>query len=566
MRVENLSNKWSKAAVIGTMWAASEIVLGSFLHNLKIPFSSTFLTGIGIILLVSISSIWKEKGLFWRAGLICALMKTISPSAVIFGPMIAIFMQSVFMEISTLALGKNTFGFIIGAVFASSWNVFQKIFNLLLFYGRNLIEVYTELVNTAQDQLNIKLSTIWLPILILLAIYILAGIIAVIIGKKIGSKIQSISVKQEQFNTHINMPTGAATDFRYSFFWLVINIALILCTFLLIYRSPVYIWLPSLGIIIFIWLKRYRHLIKKLLNPKIWVYFLIVTILVAIVFAKIQGNSVQEAFIIGLQMNGRAILLILGLSAIGKELYHPKIRDYFSKTYFKELPLALEIGFNHLPWVIARMPSIKQIFKNPVNVMAQVIAHADNQLQQVKKYDRPSVIIISGGLSRGKTSFLRQLVKILKNHGVKIGGFYAKRILQGDSTTGYNLINIDNQKVINFLNIHPNNGVEKIGKFYINPDVLTQGCEWILSAKKHDFVAIDEIGKLELKGRGWANVFTELLAEDISVILCVRDTFVKEVVKKFHLANIMEFKVGDTSVSNAADMIIKNYSSSFSPS
>jgi len=91
-----LNEKWIKASIAGTIWAASEIVLGSFLHNLKVPFSGNILTAIGLIILISISYIWTERGLFWRAGVICALMKAMSPSAVIFGPMIAIFTEHSF--------------------------------------------------------------------------------------------------------------------------------------------------------------------------------------------------------------------------------------------------------------------------------------------------------------------------------------------------------------------------------------------------------------------------------------------------------------------------------------
>lgn len=76
-----IDEKWIKASSIGTIWATSEIVLGSFLHNLKVPFSGNILTAIGIIILISVSYIWKEKGLFRRAGLICATMKTMSPSS-----------------------------------------------------------------------------------------------------------------------------------------------------------------------------------------------------------------------------------------------------------------------------------------------------------------------------------------------------------------------------------------------------------------------------------------------------------------------------------------------------
>src|SRR5512133_2749638 len=100
-----LSEKWIKASITGTIWAASEIVLGSFLHNLRVPFSGNILTAIGIIILVSISYIWTERGLFCRAGLICALLKTLSPSAVIFGPMIAIIAESLLIEMSVRLSG-----------------------------------------------------------------------------------------------------------------------------------------------------------------------------------------------------------------------------------------------------------------------------------------------------------------------------------------------------------------------------------------------------------------------------------------------------------------------------
>ncbi len=98
---------WLKAAVIGSVWGASEIVIGSFLHNLRIPFSGNLLTAIGIIIMIAGHRLWPERGLFWRAGLICAAMKTLSPSPVIFGPKLTIFMQSVSMQIGVL-LGGNT--------------------------------------------------------------------------------------------------------------------------------------------------------------------------------------------------------------------------------------------------------------------------------------------------------------------------------------------------------------------------------------------------------------------------------------------------------------------------
>jgi hypothetical protein len=88
VRHNRLNPIWLKAAVIGSLWASVEIVAGSFLHNLQVPFSGTILTAFAILLLSAFSRLWKESGIIWRAGIICALMKSISPSAVIIGPMV----------------------------------------------------------------------------------------------------------------------------------------------------------------------------------------------------------------------------------------------------------------------------------------------------------------------------------------------------------------------------------------------------------------------------------------------------------------------------------------------
>src|SRR4030042_2997302 len=183
-----LSEKWIKASITGTIWAASEIVLGSFLHNLRVPFSGNILTAIGLIILISISYIWTEKGLFWRAGLICALMKTMSPSVVIFGPMIAIFSEAILLEFSVLLLGRTLAGYLIGAMLAMSWNLFQKIANYIIYYGANIIEVYNNLLKLAQKQLNIQTDIVWLPIIILLIIFALFGLFAGVIGIITGRK------------------------------------------------------------------------------------------------------------------------------------------------------------------------------------------------------------------------------------------------------------------------------------------------------------------------------------------------------------------------------------------
>ncbi len=385
-----ISEKWIKASIIGTIWAASEIVLGSFFHNLRIPFSSDILTAIGIIVLISASYKWNERGMFWRAGLICALMKTMSPSAVLFGPMIAIFSQAMLLEIFTRLMGKNVAGFTVGAMFATTWNLFQKIINFIIFYGFNIVNVYADLLKFAEKQLRLNVDLVWSPILVLALIYGVMGIVASIIGIKVGKKLASQPAENKladgkEFGSFFK---NKVQQFNYSVTWLFIDIALIITAFLLLNFGNWMWWGTSIAAIVTIWVIRYKRALRQLARPRFWIYFAVITMVTAFVINKIQSKEFIEGLIIGIQMNFRATLVILGFSVLGTELYNPRIREFFLRTSFKQLPLALELSFESLPIMISTVPDFKEIRKNPVSVIYRVISQIEYRLEEVKKNDR----------------------------------------------------------------------------------------------------------------------------------------------------------------------------------
>ena len=228
-KISHLSDKWIKSAILGTVWASSEIVLGSFLHNLRVPFSGNILTAIGIIILISAHYMWDEKGLFWRAGLVCALMKTMSPSAVIFGPMVAIFAESLLLEFSTRILGRTVAGFLLGAMLAMSWNLLQKIFNYIIFYGYNIVEVYKNLMIYAEKQLGLQFDAVWTPLIILLAVYALFGAFSALVGIRTGRRMKASKFTSGDFEKY-SEPLDAkrkSSDFHYSLAWLVADLIFI---------------------------------------------------------------------------------------------------------------------------------------------------------------------------------------------------------------------------------------------------------------------------------------------------------------------------------------------------
>jgi nucleoside-triphosphatase THEP1 len=545
---KELNEKWIKASIIGTLWAASEIVLGSFFHNLRIPFSSNILTAIGVIILISVSYIWTEKGLFWRAGLICAIMKTMSPSAVIFGPMIAIFSEAVLLELSVRLLGKTIPGYILGAMLAMSWNLFQKIANFIIFYGFNIIDLYTNIIKFAQKQLMIKSDLVWTLPVILLIIYCILGFITALIGIRIGRNLLKQPAGYKEMGTAKNAAVEknvVKPEFNYSVFWLFADIILLIGSLVLLNFTNWIIWSTIIIGVVTLWSFRYKRALRQLSKPKFWIFFILITMLSSLLFTKVMSapNSLHEGLFLGLQMNFRAIIIIVGFSVLGTELYNPVIRELFLKTSFKQLPLALELSFESLPSMIANIPDFKTISKNPVSVFHQIISQVDFRLAEIKsKIEfKQKVFIITGSRQQGKTTQVQKIITVLKENGIQLGGIYSPRIMEEEITIGYDIVNIMTNEREKFLRQSDYGNLMKIGGYSIFPEGLQKGREALKLSVNTDnrIVIIDETGSLELEDKGWDECIQNLVsASQNHILLVVRDIFVEKVIQKWNFTNV----------------------------
>jgi nucleoside-triphosphatase THEP1 len=562
-----LSGTWQKAAVLGSLWASSEIVLGSFLHTLHIPFSSIFLTSIGIILLVSVSYQWKDRGLIWRAGLICAIMKAVSPSAVIFGPMIAIFLEAVLLESSVRIFGKNMIGFFIGSILAISWSFFQKIANFIIIYGFNIVDLYTSLINFAQKQFQFHFTTVWMPVMILWTFYLFFGIISALAGIYIGKTtvkahppIMSIDKKRTGgIKSGKSMPA-----FKYSPGSLVLTITGMIFLLVLMNYVTVIWWGPAGIAMLTAWVIRYNNILKPLRKPRFWIFFFLITMLSSFLFAKLQASqfSIIDGLIIGLQMNFRAAIMVIGFSVAGKELSNPVIRSFFTGTSFKQLPLSLEVAFNTLPFVIGNMPSLKDVLKRPVPILRQLTAQAEFWLGIValslKK--KSNVILVTGDKGDGKSTLLAELVILFRSKGIQTGGIISPAVIENEVKSGYELINVATSQKIRLSQTKKVDGMVNVGRFYFFDDGIAFGktALTITSNRLSQIVVVDEIGAWELQGQGWAESLNELILYcDMPIILAVNIKLVEQVIECWQLQKPLIIDAKNTSSEDAFKEIMQ---------
>ena len=561
-----LNNVWLKAAVLGCLWASSEIVLGSFLHNLRIPFRGDFLTAIGIILMVSASYLWNEKGLIWRAGLICALMKSISPSAVIFGPMLAIMSEALMMEFAIRVFRRNILAYLIGGILAMSWTFIQKLFGFVILYGFHAVTLYENLTKFAQKQLNIHFENIWFPIIALWGIYFVVGILAASFGIYIGKKTinNPVTVKGISKSKIIGMQTkNNVLTFRYSLLWFWASLVAMIAILCLINFTSWYFWVSGGLIAVISWSIRYQRALKPLKKPKFWISFILITMLASFLFSKLQNgqSSIYDGLMIGLQMNFQAIVMIIGFSVLGTELCNPKIRAFFVKTAFRQLPLALEVAFDTLPFVIANMPTVKDIFKSPLSIIQQLVSQADFWLEKMtlKLKKKGNIMIITGNKGQGKTSFLNEILISLEKSNVKTSGILSRAIIENNVRVGYDILNLSTNEKAILSRTFGKPEMIRVSDFYFYPEGFEIGKKALSIEQNKDsqIIFIDEIGPWELDNQGWAPQINNLLKNsDTPMIWTVRESLVEQVIDNWSLDNPLIINVSEYHKENYFNQIL----------
>lgn len=564
MKQKQLSDIWLKAAVAGSLWATVEIILGSFFHNLRMPFAGTVLAMISVMLMISFHQMWKEKGLFWRAGVICALMKSISPSAVLLGPMTGILTEALLMEFFVRLLGGNAAGYLAGGAFALMSTIAHKIVNLLIIYGFDFVNVLVNLYDYAVQQIGMENLQPETALGLLFVIYALLGIAASIAGMVTG-KIQAhagkaTSISNDRNAGGVNEYFKLNPDQQFSLKLLFFHLfAVVLC--LVIVGNYSLLW-GSAFIVAYVLFSvlQYKRALRHLKRPFFWVQVVVLTFLATMFYNGFREGNVfsAEGLMAGLQMNLRAVLILVGFSSLSVELRNPVIRAVLMKRGLSQLYLSLGLAFSALPWIIRNVPSPRRILQRPGHSISWMLSHAGSLLEWFSEKNlRPEVIIITGERHEGKTTFTKNLVKDLIARSKSVGGFLAPGTFENNRRASFNLLSLETGEEKPLCSIHFSEG-EQAGPFRFHPAGQQFG-RYLLQPsriKGMEFVVVDEIGPLELKGQGWAEAVDQLMAmQNITIVLIVRKSLVEAVREKWYAHDVKVYDIREREPQDIADML-----------
>ena len=158
---------WTRAALIGSLWGALELSLGSVLHLSRLPLTGLLMAAIGLVCLLTLRRLSPLPGVCLVAGAVALVVKVFGIGGLRPGPLIGIAAEAVLVELAVDLLPRAA-----GAAAAGSlvflWNPLQKLAMTRLVAGRETVEAAVVLAGRAAGWLGFEESSVvWIAFAVL---------------------------------------------------------------------------------------------------------------------------------------------------------------------------------------------------------------------------------------------------------------------------------------------------------------------------------------------------------------------------------------------------------------
>lgn len=546
---------------MGSIWASTEIIAGNFLHNLRIPFTGEIMTFFAVFFLVAASTKWRIKGIIWRAGLICALMKFFSPGSAVFGPMIGIMSEALALELAVRILGMNPFGFIIGGMVTLCLPLVQKIINYIIIYGWNLLVVFDKSAEYVMKRFGAGGMKPAHILIILFSVNALFGIIAAVSGYLSGRKNTGKDFHVTMKQTDDGLFAAAGKSNPKGILASIIVNALLTAGILLVIKYDV--TLAGFFVIAFIAYSvyRYRNTTRIFRNRGFWIQMIIFTSLSGIVFAYVSGFGIMKGIETAVEMIERVVLLTVGFAIISIELRKPESVNYLRKKLSRNLSIALNSAFSAVPEIISSSKGIFSLLR-PAVFIEELTSMMDYWYEKFRlNIAKSKIVFVTGKSGAGKSTLLKEFNDEFKRKNRNAAGVISEVVYENGERAGYDVLILKSGERLPLCRT-TGGGAVKLGKFYFDETAFEKiNAELIKEITENSEIFIlDEIGLLEMNKKGLYPSLERLMqTNSIPVmVFSVRKDILDEVKSYFGQGEIIVYDLDISSVAQAAEHAASN--------
>jgi nucleoside-triphosphatase THEP1 len=162
----------------------------------------------------------------------------------------------------------------------------------------------------------------------------------------------------------------------------------------------------------------------------------------------------------------------------------------------------------------------------------------------------PDIVIVTGAINSGKTSYLEKLIAQERTLGKSPSGIIAHGVFKDNHKIGYDIEDIASGMTLPLARAGSHkDGDQMVGQYSFSKKTLEFAKGALLNYTSGGVVFLDEAGPLELAGEGYAFCISALLDSHISKLyLVVREGLVDQVTERFLQGRSVKLlKVGEQS-------------------
>ena len=153
-------------------------------------------------------------------------------------------------------------------------------------------------------------------------------------------------------------------------------------------------------------------------------------------------------------------------------------------------------------------------------------------------------LLITGKPGVGKTTLLKEIIRVLLKKKLRLDGFYTEEIRKNQKRVGFRIMNIQGQEE----GILSHSGLTsryRIGKYRVDVDKMDEIVEKIrrsIKSEKIDVVIIDEIGPMELYSENFKGFIINMLKRNAPVVIGTIKEKCLHLLEEWGVSDMVEIK------------------------
>jgi len=310
----------------------------------------------------------------------------------------------------------------------------------------------------------------------------------------------------------------------------------------------------------------YGHNMRFLKKPAFWMQIAVLLLFSALFYRGFTPGSFfsPEGWEVGVRIVFRAVVLLAAFAAVSTELKNPLVKNMLFNKGFKNLYQSVDLAFAVFPQLIEAFSSQKHTllrFTKQVRIMLDLSRSLLAGFSEAER-KRPALFIITGKINTGKTTLAQQTIALLQESKMVVRGFLSHSHTDGVGQKSYLLENIFTGEQKELCSEQFLSGAEKTGRFYFSSEAMEWGRNILLEAglSAPDLVVVDEVGPLELAGKGWANAIGQASGHcSVPQLWVVRESLVGLAMRKWNMGDIRVFDLDETLPEKIAGCILDGW-------